>query len=181
MSRSVHFRTYYLRRCDKVNKNEKKKQRRIKQMSFGANVAIIGFVGGLVWSLVGYFAFYFHFIRVGPALILMPFPLGTWKATYIGQLVGIVIISILSIAIAFLYKVILQKVESIWAGVGFGFALWIIVFCVLNPFLPGLKSVQNLDSNTIITSLCLYILYGVFIGYSISYGYLEQKQQMSMS
>ncbi|MDT8862513.1 YqhR family membrane protein [Alkalihalobacillus sp. MEB130] len=146
------------------------------EMSFAAKVALIGLFGGLIWSLVGYFAFYFNFIRVGPALALMPFVLGDWKDTYIGQLVGIAIISVLSIGVAFLYKLLLQKINKLWVGIGFGLVLWLLVFYVLNPLFPGLKSLNNLDMNSIITSICLYALYGAFIGYSISYEYAEQHQ-----
>ncbi|ARK31411.1 YqhR family membrane protein [Halalkalibacter krulwichiae] len=146
------------------------------QLRYPTKVALIGLFGGLIWSLIGYLTFYFHFIRVGPALALMPFALGDWKDTYIGQLVGVVVISILSIGVAFLYRFTLQKINKVWVGIGFGFVLWLLVFYVLNPLFPGLKSVQNLDINTIITSMCLYVLYGTFIGYSISYEYAEQRR-----
>ncbi|GAE24587.1 hypothetical protein JCM9140_528 [Halalkalibacter wakoensis JCM 9140] len=149
-----------------------------EQMSFAAKVALIGLFGGLIWSLIGYFAFYFHFIRVGPALALMPFVLGDWKDTYIGQLVGVAVISVLSIGVAFLYKLVLQKINKLWAGIGFGLVLWVLVFYVLNPIFPGLKSVTNLDLNSIITSICLYVLYGAFIGYSISYEYAERQENV---
>ncbi|WP_100374660.1 YqhR family membrane protein [Bacillus sp. FJAT-45037] len=150
-----------------------------EQMTYPVKVMLIGLFGGLIWSMIGYFAFYFNFIRVGPALVWMPWALGDWKTTHWGQWGGILAIAILSIGVAFLYKVILQKVLSVWAGLGFGLILWGIVFYVLNPFFPGLKSVQNLDSNTIVTSLCLYIVYGVFIGYSISYEYAEQHHHLN--
>ncbi|MFC0470989.1 YqhR family membrane protein [Halalkalibacter kiskunsagensis] len=157
-----------------VEKQQENRQE--EQMSFSVKVALIGLFGGLIWSLVGYFAFYFNFIRVGPALALMPFVVGDWKDTYIGQLVGVAVIAILSIGLAFLYKLVLQKFQKLWVGIGFGLVLWLIVFYLLNPFFPGLKSVQNLDFNTIITSICLYVLYGTFIGYSISYEYAEQHR-----
>lgn len=149
--------------------------KRDQPVSFNATVASIGFFGGLIWSLVGYFAFFFNFIRVGPALVLMPWALGDWKNGYIGHLVGIAVISILSIPIAFLYRFILAKYNSIWPGLIFGFILWLVVFYLLNPIFPGLKPLNNLDLNTIVTGICLYILYGVFIGYSISYEYNEMK------
>ncbi|KGA97915.1 hypothetical protein AJ85_03545 [Alkalihalobacillus alcalophilus ATCC 27647 = CGMCC 1.3604] len=147
-----------------------------KQMSFNTKVVVIGLFGGLIWASIWYFSFFFNFIRVGPALILMPWALADWKDTYIGQLVGIGVIMILSIGIAFLYKATLQRMKSLWAGVGFGLLLWVLLFYILNPLFPGLKTVQNLDSNTIVTSLCLFVLYGLFIGYSISYEYAEQKR-----
>ena len=148
------------------------------EMSYNMKVATIGFFGGLLWSIIAYVAFFFNFIRVGPALVLMPWALGDWKNGYIGQLVGIVVISLLSILVAFIYRLLLQKVESIWAGAGYGIVLWLVVFYLLNPIFPGLKTVANLDLNTIITSLCIYILYGVFIGYSISYEYQELQREM---
>ncbi|MFC0561631.1 YqhR family membrane protein [Halalkalibacter alkalisediminis] len=161
-----------------LEKEHMARNRQEEQMSYPIKVALIGFFGGLIWSLIGYFTFYFHFIRVGPALALMPFALGDWKDTYIGQLVGVAVISVLSIGVAFLYRLILQKINKIWVGIGFGLVLWLLVFYVLNPIFPGLKSVQNLDLNTIITSICLYVLYGTFIGYSISYEYAEQQRNV---
>ncbi|GAF63792.1 hypothetical protein BTS2_0684 [Bacillus sp. TS-2] len=149
-------------------------QEREQQMTYKMKVFLIGFFGGLIWSSIGYFTFFFHFIRIGPAFVLMPWILGDWKDTYIGQLVGILVISIVSIAIAFVYMLTLQKVKSMWVGVGFGLFLWVLIFYILNPFFPGLKTVPHLDSNTIVTSLCLFALYGLFIGYSISYEYAEQ-------
>jgi hypothetical protein len=150
--------------------------KRQEPMSFNATVTSIGFFGGLIWSFVGYLAFFFNFIRVGPALVLMPWALGDWKNGYIGQLIGIAVIGVLSIGVAFLYRFILARFNSIWPGVAFGFGLWLLVFFLLNPIFPGLKPLFKLDLNTIVTSLCIYILYGVFIGYSISYEYSERQK-----
>ncbi|UOE95909.1 YqhR family membrane protein [Alkalihalobacillus sp. LMS39] len=150
--------------------------RREEPMTFNAKVATIGFCGGIFWGLIGYLAFFFNFMRVGPALVLMPWALGDWKNGYIGQIVGIFVIGLLSILVAFLYMVLLKKFNNIWAGLGYGLVLWGLVFYLLNPVFHGLKPLNQLDSNTIITSICLYILYGVFIGYSISYEYEELNQ-----
>ncbi|WP_216831734.1 YqhR family membrane protein [Alkalihalobacterium elongatum] len=148
-------------------------------MSYNAKVATIGVCGGLFWSVIGYIAFFFNFARIGPALVLMPWALGDWKNGYMGQLVGILVISLLSILVAFIYKILFEKVNNMWAGAVYGIVLWLIVFYLLNPIFPGLKSVANLDFNTIITTLCLYLLYGVFIGYSISFEYQEVKRVQS--
>lgn len=145
-----------------------------KPMRYNTKVILIGFFGGLIWSLVALFGFFFNFMHFGPALILMPWALGDWKTTYTGQAVGVAVIAVVSILVAFIYKWLFQKVNTMWAGVGFGALLWVIVFYICNPFIPGLKSVQNLDLNSIITSFCLFILYGLFIGYSVSYEYQQQ-------
>ncbi|MGO4887118.1 YqhR family membrane protein [Anaerobacillus sp. MEB173] len=158
--------------------NEKKleQNKTDEPMSFNARIASIGFFGGLFWSLMGYVAFFFNFMTIGPALVLMPWALGEWKHTYIGHLVGILVIGLLSILVAFIYRMLLAKVFSIWSGAFYGFVLWLVVFYLLNPIFPGLKSVPQLGTNTIITGVCLFVLYGVFIGYSISYDYKEMNE-----
>ncbi|MDQ0256268.1 hypothetical protein J2S74_003686 [Evansella vedderi] len=143
-------------------------------LSFNATVALIGFFGGLIWSIIGYIAFYFNFTRVGPALALMPWALGDWKNGWLGQLVGIGLIAIISIGAAFLYRLIFAKINHTWPGLLFGAGLWMGVFWLFNPMFPGLKPLTQLDLNTIITNLCLYLLYGLFIGYSVSYEYHER-------
>lgn len=74
---------------------------------------------------------------------------------------------------ALLYPI--EKIHSMWVGAGYGIILWCIVFLLLNPLLTPVKPILNLSIDTIITTLCVFILYGTFIGYSISFDYLEMK------
>ncbi|MDG5788706.1 YqhR family membrane protein [Evansella sp. AB-P1] len=147
--------------------------------TFNGTVALIGLFGGLFWSVIGYVAFYLNFARVGPALALMPWALGDWKNGWLGQLVGILFIAVVSIPVAFLYRMIFAKINKPWPGLLFGLSLWVVIFWVFNPMFPGLKSLQQLDLNTIITTICLYLVYGLFIGYSISYEYHERTAHES--
>ncbi len=146
-----------------------------KQMGFTLKVVLIGFCGGLIWSLIGYFSYYFHLTQVGPSFVLLPWALGEWKTGHWGQVIGVVVIAVLSIGVAFIYKWSMQKVNSMWPGLGFGALLWLIVFYIVNPFVIQLKPVQTYSLNTLVTTLCLFLLYGLFIGYSISYEYAEQN------
>lgn len=50
-------------------------------------------------------------------------------------------------------------------------------FYVFNPIFPDVKQVQDLQQSTIVTTFCLYILYGMFVGYSISFEYNELTSQ----
>lgn len=151
------------------NKNE-------KPLSHLSKVMIIGFFGGIFWSFIGYIAYYFNFTELGPSLILQPWAIGDWKNETIGQWIGIIVIGIISIGAALLYNVFLKNTQKIWPGILFGVALWAIVFYILNPIFPNLESVREFSINTIITTICLYILYGVFVGYSISYDAEQMKQ-----
>lgn len=131
--------------------------------------AWIGFWGGLIWSAIGFFAYYLKFTKYGPALILYPWALGSWKKGLYGQITSVVVIALLSILIAFIYKWILGKIKSMWVSIGFGIAIWVMVFYIIQPWIPGLLPVFKVGVYTISTTLSLYILYGLFIGYSISF------------
>ncbi len=142
--------------------------------SFSKMVVITGFFGGILWSAIGYFAYYLNFIKVEPNIILEPFTVGTWRESWIGIVISIFAYGIISIVVAFLYYAILKKFKTVWVGAVYGIVLFLIVFIILNPIFPSMKPFFKLDVNTIITSVCLYLVYGVFIGYSISY---EQQER----
>ncbi|WP_027407762.1 YqhR family membrane protein [Anoxybacteroides tepidamans] len=149
--------------------------KREQPMSLLLKAMITGFVGGVFWSLLGYLAYFFHFTEISPNMLLLPWDIGDWKYGKRGNYLAIFLIGLLSILVALVYYVSLRKIKSMWAGIGYGVALWIIVFYVLNPLVPGLRSVAELDRNTVITTICLYILYGLFIGYSISFEAQESE------
>lgn len=155
--------------ADVQKKKESKNKKDVHTEKTGVRIMAIGLWGGFLWSAMGFIAYYLNFAKYGPALILAPWALGKWKNGLYGQLVGVAVITLLSIGVAFLYKLLLIKVKNIWISVGFGMTLWVLVFYIIQPWIPGLKPVLHLGLNTISTSLCLYILYGLFIGYSVSF------------
>ncbi|TYR82442.1 hypothetical protein FZC66_02295 [Priestia megaterium] len=140
-----------------------------RESSFLAKTIVIGFVGGILWSFIGYLTYVFNFSEIHPNTILQPWALGAWKERWIGLVVSIFVIGILSMIVGLLYYVLLKKFKTMWVGIGYGLLLWAVVFLVLNPLFPTIKTVADLTFNTIITTICLYILYGVFVGYSISF------------
>lgn len=141
--------------------------------TFEQRIASIGLFGGLFWGAVHYVLFLFNFTKVGPSFVLLPWALPEWKHTYVGHLLGIVFISILSLGIAFLYRWLLKRWETIWVGALFGGMLWFFIFFILHPIFPSLESVPDMEKTTLITTLCLFVMYGVFIGYSVAYEYKE--------
>jgi hypothetical protein len=137
--------------------------------SFG-RVTFIGVFGGFIWGFMGYLAYLLNFTKYGPALILAPLQsVITIKHDVVKQIIGIIVLMVVSVIVSFGYKVMLGKIKTMWISIGFGMALWVIVFYILEPWIPGLLPVTKLGINTISTSLCLYALYGLFVGYSISF------------
>lgn len=167
--------------ADKEKQNEPKNEdnpkleqnKKEEPMSVIGKAITTGFIGGVFWSLLAYLAYILNFTEVSPNLILQPFALGDWKDGTLGQFISIVIIGLISIGAALVYYAVLKKFKSMWIGIVFGGALWALVFFILNPIFPNMDTVFELPRGTIVTTLCLYILYGTFVGYSISFDYNE--------
>ena len=155
---------------DQPNLEQNKKE---EPMSVMGKSIVTGFIGGVFWSALAYLAYILNFTEISPNLILQPFALGNWKEGAFGNIISIVIIGLISIGAALVYYAILRRFDGMWLGFAYGGALWALVFFVLNPIFPNVETVLELSRGTIVTTLCLYILYGVFIGYSISFDYKE--------
>lgn len=148
-----------------------------KPMSFMMMTVLTGLIGGILWSGVGYLTHVFNFTEIPANTILEPWTIGEWKDGWLGIMISILLMGVISIVAALIYYAVLKRFNSIWIGIGYGIVLFLLVFLVLNPIFPGIPPFGELKRNTIITSLCLYILYGVFVGYSISYENSEIKKQ----
>ncbi len=142
-----------------------------KPMSFATVVFWTGLFGGLFWGTIGFLAYYFNFTEIRPNVILGSWALGNWKNEWLGTVISIILLGILSVGAAFVYSLALKKFNGIWLGLGYGIILFLLVYLVLNPIFPGIKPFLDLSRNTVITTICLYLVYGLFIGYSINYEY----------
>lgn len=160
---------------EKKRKLEQNKQE--KPMSLLAKALLTGFVGGLLWSAFGSLAYYFNFSSVSPgSFVLRSFIQAEWTNNWLGELISISIIGLLSVLIALAYYGLLKKYEGLIPPLLFGGALWFIVFFLLQPIFEAVPQLSQMDGNTIATTGCLYILYGAFVGYSISYEYNDEAK-----
>ncbi|MGG5255096.1 YqhR family membrane protein [Neobacillus sp. SM06] len=153
------------------NQQTEKKRDYPKPMSFIVLVFWTGLFGGIFWSLMGYIAYLFSFTELSPRVVLEPWALGNWKEGWLGTIISLLVIGIFSVAAAYLYYAFLKKRKGIWPGIGYGLFIFLLIFFVLNPLFPSIRPITDLSRDTIITSICLYAIYGMFIGYSISYEY----------
>jgi hypothetical protein len=150
---------------------EQKEKKYPKPMSFPAMVFWTGLFGGIFWGLIGYVAYLFNFTVVRPNVILEPWALGYWKNEWLGTLISIILLGVFSVAAAFIYYFALRRIKGVWIGMGYGLVLFLLIFFVLNPLFPSIEPLNQMNRDTIITSICLYMVYGLFIGYSINYEY----------
>ncbi|MDM5156400.1 YqhR family membrane protein [Bacillus sp. DX1.1] len=140
-----------------------------QEQSITKKIVQIGLFGGLFWGGVWYFLHIFSFTEAGPNYLLLPFAFGTWKEGVWGNVLAIVFIGILSIIVAFLYKATFKKFEGVLPGILYGFFWWAILFLGIGSIAPVIKSALQLSKETIVTTICIFILYGVFISYSVAF------------
>ncbi|MDN3016539.1 YqhR family membrane protein [Paenibacillus sp. BSR1-1] len=148
-----------------------------KPMSFPVMVFWTGLFGGVFWGFIGYLANYLSFTEIHPNVILGPWAFGDWKTQWQGTVISLLLLGIISVVAAFIYYFVLRKLKGFWFGIIYGLILYFLVFFVLNPLFPGIKPFFDLSRDTIITSICIYIVYGIFIGYSINYEYQNNIAQ----
>lgn len=156
------------------NSREVKQEKPISQIG---NVFLIGFIGGLFWSAIGQLSHYFNFTEIGPAVVLGAWNRFSWTDGFIGIIIGILVCGLAGIVAAFLYYWLLRKQDQLLVSIIYGVVLWVLVHLVLVRFLPTMPVVQEMDFNTVVTTVCLYILFGVFVGVSISFDENERQRQ----
>lgn len=150
-----------------MNKQEKEQKAKFP-LSYAL---VIGLFGGIIWGGLAQLAAYFHFmtIDINAVVTYVNIPKihsGFWKV-----ISGFIFHMGVSLLLSIVYYFLLRKSKTIWGGVLFGAAIWVFLFIIIHPLLASVPSWQKLNGNTLSTTICLLILYGLFIGYSISYGY----------
>ncbi|MGM8365110.1 YqhR family membrane protein [Virgibacillus sp. W0181] len=135
---------------------------------------ITGIFAGLFWGSIGVFLYYFNFSEVSPASFLVrPWISEAWTDKWIGDIASVLLTGIVSILSAIVYYSLLKKQNKIWVGVLYGIILWGVIFYLLQPVFTNIPALKEMSKETITSTICLFILYGTFIGYSISYDYFD--------
>ncbi|MFD1066225.1 YqhR family membrane protein [Oceanobacillus locisalsi] len=136
-----------------------------------------GFVGGVSFSLLASVMYYFNFLEVEPkSYLLTSWVSDAWTDTWLGIFFTTILAGVLSLLVAFVYYFIFKKIKHMWAGILYGLILWVLLFLLFRPIFDDIPAVMEWSVNTWVTTICLFILYGTFIGYSISYDYMESEK-----
>lgn len=159
---------------DEVKIVENKEYNNQYTMSLTQLSVFTGFVAGAGGALLCFAAHYFNLTEIKPSFILVIFK-GNWKGGWLGVVISCLIYGFISILVALGYYTLLKKKKSIiWGGI-YGAILFFLIFFVLYPVIPTIQFIMKYNVITILTEASFFILYGIFIGYSISYEYNEQQ------
>ena len=129
----------------------------------------IGLFAGLIWGLVKIIEHALEFTTVVPGFLVEPFYKHPFLATWPGYLIGWGSFIAFSIAAAYGYMAMLGKAKGPGPGIAYGVGIWALLYLLAGPLLGLVPPINELTFNTLITDLCLFLLWGLFIGYSISF------------
>ncbi|GGG56691.1 YqhR family membrane protein [Paenibacillus radicis (ex Gao et al. 2016)] len=137
----------------------------------------IGFFAGLIWGGLRWMLYEFKFTKELPGIMADPFFRSSFLKTYWGMAVGIGCYIVFSIIAAHLYYFLFRKLRGPWPGVLYGFLWWIIIFVFAGPSLHISQPIRTAGWNTFITELCIFLLWGLFIGYSTAFEFTDEASR----
>lgn len=150
-----------------------------KDFALFGRALIIGVVGGIFGSVFSIIMYYFNFSEVAPhSYLFVPMVKVITSKTWVSYLVTIVVASICSVILAAIYYGLFRKIHSMWIGLLYGLALWVVIFIFLQPVYQNVQKIQEWNTSTMVSTVSLFVLYGIFIGYSISHDYFDTLKQV---
>ena len=137
----------------------------------------IGFFAGLIWGAVKVAEVYFRFTKIPANFMAKPFLAPSFMNTTAGFWMGWLTFIVFSVIAALLYAALFRKVAGHWAGLAYGAVWWALIYLLVGPSTGMMKWIYRYDWNTILTDSCLFLLWGLFIGYSISFEFTDERER----
>jgi hypothetical protein len=139
----------------------------------------VGFFAGLIWGGVRWLFYYFGLTDVLPGFLVEPFFKHDFLNGTGGYLVGYVSFIAMSIVAALLYALVARKLKGPWPGVLYGIAWFVLVYLLIGPMVGMLKPLGVLDWDSIWTDFSIFVIWGVFIGYTITMEFTDERSRDS--
>ncbi|CAH1210190.1 hypothetical protein PAECIP111893_03161 [Paenibacillus plantiphilus] len=162
----------------------KQKLPRQKKRSHRTNAFLycvrLGFFAGLFWGSFRWLMYVIHFTKVIPAFLAEPFFRTNFLVTAWGHVIGIVFFIIFSMAAALLYKLLLGRMTGPRAGIAYGMLWWAVLFVGIGPLLKMMAPLNKLGLDTVISEFCLFLVWGLFIGFTIAFEFTDEMSREPM-
>lgn len=141
-----------------------------------------GLFAGLLWGGIRIVEYYLKFTKVHPTFLIKPWSNPTFNQTNWGYLTGWAAFIVFSLVASLLYTLLFRKVKGPWTGLIYGFAWYVLLYIAVGPRTGMMKPIGKIDWNSLITDGSLFLLWGMFIGYTIAYEFNdEQHREPSVS
>ncbi|MET3940997.1 hypothetical protein ABIC22_003809 [Paenibacillus sp. PvP094] len=162
-----------------ANQGRRSKQRQgqhyyTKPFSFAVE---LGFFAGFIWGGIHWLNYLLHFSIVPLGFLAEPFFKHEYIYTAAGHLTGWLFFIVFSIVAALIYTYTLRKWKGPLPGIGYGIVWWLIIFVLVGPKLDMVKPINRLTWDSIITEFCFFLLWGLFIGYTVAMEYTDERKR----
>lgn len=134
----------------------------------------IGFFSGLFVSVIRLLAHGLKFTMLDNAFLIYDWFIDMDSHMLKAQLLGTISLILFSIVASLVYLSLFRtKQGAVW-GIGYGIIIWLLLFVLLPELIkwPTRGIVMELDTQMF--ELCLSLVWGLFIGYSIAFEFTDE-------
>ena len=135
----------------------------------------VGFFCGLIWGGLNQIEYYLKFTTVVPGFLVEPFYVHGYLTQWQGLVIGYMSFILLSMIASMIYIGLFSHVKGSLLGMLYGVAWWCLLFLLAGPLLGMLEPINHYNWDTIITEFCLFLVWGLFIGYTIALEFTEDR------
>ncbi|WP_127534488.1 YqhR family membrane protein [Paenibacillus kobensis] len=137
----------------------------------------LGFFAGLIWGTLRGIAYWLKFTKLVPGVLADPFFKMSFLKSGWGYTLGIGSFIVFSILCTLIYYALFSRVGGPWMGVVYGFLWWAIIFGLVGPMMAFTPALTLIGWDTLFTELCIFLLWGTFIGYSIAFEFTDEASR----
>ncbi|UPK42069.1 YqhR family membrane protein [Paenibacillus pabuli] len=137
----------------------------------------LGFFAGFIWGGLHWLFYLLHFTVVPLGFLAEPFFKHKFIYTAAGHLTGWLFFIVFSVLASLIYTYTLKKWKGPLPGMGYGILWWLIIFVLVGPKLEMVKPLNRLTWDSIITELCFFLLWGLFIGYTVAMEFTDERKR----
>ncbi|MFD1176235.1 YqhR family membrane protein [Paenibacillus puldeungensis] len=135
----------------------------------------VGFFAGLIWGGLKGVMYFMSFTTVLPGYLVEPFFKSKFLHSLSGYFVGWASFIVFSILATMLYTAAFRKLKGPGPGILYGIAWWTFIFTILGPTYHLTRPLVELSKNTVLSEFCLYVLWGLFIGYTAAEEFTNER------
>ncbi|WP_379161901.1 YqhR family membrane protein [Paenibacillus sp. sgz5001063] len=136
----------------------------------------LGYFAGLIWGGARWLMYAMHFTKVLPGFLAEPFFKHDFLKTSAGHLIGYLFFIAFSVIVTLLYVLIFRKLKGPLPGMIYGVLWWSAIF-LAGSWLFLQQRPFRLPWNSVISEFCIFLLWGLFIGYTVAIEYTDERKR----
>jgi hypothetical protein len=137
----------------------------------------VGFFAGVIWGAVRWLLYYFGFTDVIPGFLVEPFFKHDFLNGTGGYVVGYASFIVMSMIAALIYVLFAKLLKGPLPGILYGLLWFGLVYLLIGPMVGMLLPIGKLDWDSIWTDFSVFVLWGVFIGYTITMEFTDERSR----